>query len=190
MTPQKVIFRLAKELAEKVRDATTKETLQGALPPEVKKLVDTWSGYGSGKLWAQGDKDLVALVAVAWLLYRDEVAPLSRLSATRLQIEYGANVFSPPATRAALRRMREARRRLVQVRSRFELLVDAGKILAARPYLGGPANASQIALDGGAYTELSKRCDGYRGTVDRIVERLDTAIEINEDLTRAHQKLL
>lgn len=180
-----LIVKLVGELLGKLGGKTRSGTLKGKLPPRIQKRVDSYNMFN--KLWANGDDDILALVAMGELMWEKSIRPVRAKDEERLQLDYGVNSLSEPATRAAVARMKADRKAFETLKLKCEAMRPLATALAGRSLMGGPANASQITFDRLAAAQVKKVCDQNERALKPLLARMDAIIEVNEKVLEAYR---
>ena len=188
MTSETVlILKLCGKLIDEIRNKSTNNVTKGKLPPDVRRKVDSYNI--TMHPWSMADGDILALVAVAELMWERGIAALDRKDENALQMEFGVNSLSKEATRLALSRMQEATKQVEGMRAQCEAMPALAKVIAGKSLLGGPANASQIAFDKMAAERVAKQCKTNLDALDRILRRLKAVTSVTEETVRVHQTM-
>jgi hypothetical protein len=179
------IWKLAGKLIEEVGSQKTSNTTQGSVPKAVADKVRSFrrDGFGS-PIWTNADFDILAMVAMAELLWENRLEPLRRLDETELQEAMGANVFSKADTQNALARMRKEMDDMKVIHAQCEALPGLALAVLARTALGGPVNASQISFDKLGAEQVRKKCERNRKTATELIGKLGKVIPLNEQALR------
>lgn len=179
-----IILNLAGKLINEIGKTARSNTAANQLPPKVKRKVESYRTLPN--VWSWADKDVLALLAIAELIWEEALRPIAGKSHVQLQLHLGVNALSKTATQVALRRAVELKKEMEALRAKNAVLPDLVKVVAARSLLGGPLNASQIALDKAGAMQVGKQAAKNSAAINGILTKLVPILAVTQDTARAH----
>ena len=187
MRPEsELISKLVAKLIGTIGSSITTNTTKGSVPPVIKKKIKSYNKGFSSPIWTHADDDILALIALADLMWDKKISLMARKDETSLQNMFGVNAVSEQATSDALYKMNLAGKDIKMLKKQCEVMPTIANTVVAKAIILGIANISQISFDKMGANEVKMRCDKNIKTINKILKMFDTVIPINERILLFH----